>query len=334
MVYYVGIDLGQKFSYVTTMDEHGCICCEGKVANTSDAYSKYLKRLKGSVKIVIEATRNWEYLYDILEGQADEIFLAHPLKVKAIASARIKTDRIDSKILAHLLRTNLLPTAYIPIQDIRDLRQILRHRIFLVRLLTRIKNRVHILLSKQGIKYNFSDLFGSSGIQWLKTLLLRETYQSFLNHYLRIILQLKSEISVITKKIEQTVKMTPEIKRLTTIPGIGYQLAFIIWAEIGDISRFPSPKNLCSYAGLVPSVYSSGRTLRYGKITKQGSKWLRWAMVEAAIQAVNKPGRYQKLYYRLLRRKGNKIARIAVARELLCTVFYILSKNEDYKEQY
>lgn len=156
---YVGLDYHKKYSIATKMDEKGNILEQVKLRNDAETLTKYVGTLPEGSKIALEATGSWYYFYELLENKGSEIYLAHPFKTRAIAEARIKTDKIDSTILAHLLRTDFLPTSYIPTRQIRDIREVLRYRASLVSLRTYIKNKVWAILSKNGLDPQFSDIF-------------------------------------------------------------------------------------------------------------------------------------------------------------------------------
>jgi transposase len=252
------------------------------------------------------------------------VTLAHPLRTRAIADAKVKTDKIDSHTLAQLLRANLIPSAYIPPREIRDLRELLRYRAALVRLQTGVKNHVHAILLKHGYQAPVRDVFGSRGREWLGTLPLRPVYQQALLGYLQILDVVRSQIAVASEEVDREAKATPQAQLLCTLPGVGYYTALLLLAEIGQVSRFPSPKHLVSYAGLAPTVHASGGHIHTGHISKQGSSWLRWILIEAAVHASRKPGQFQDLYQRLAKRKGPKIARVAVARELLTKAYWMM----------
>jgi Transposase and inactivated derivatives len=330
----VGLDIGLKWHYVVVMDQDGHIQQQQRLPNDPLVLQRFFETLAGPCQVVLEATGNWVAVYERVEPYVSEVVLAHPLKVRAIASARIKTDKIDATTLAHLLRANLIPRAYIPPRAVREWREVVRHRAFLVRLQTRVKNRIHILLAKRGVTPpGHSDLFGVAGWQWLTTLALAEPYAAMRTHYLAVLEQLRRQIHAVERTIDQTVAATPEATLLETIPGVGRYLALLILAEIGAIQRFPDPKHLVSYAGLCPSTYASGQTLRHGHLTHQGSPWLRWALVEAACHVWQVPqSRLCGLYHRLCRRRDVKTARIAVARKLCTVIFAMLSKTEPYRD--
>jgi len=329
---YIGLDVSKKFSYVTVMDEKGIVEMHGKVDNKEEALVACFEKVEGDSSLVMEATRNWYYLYETLEGRVKEIHLAHPLKVRAIAEARIKTDKIDSKILADLLRVSMLPESYIPPQDVRDQREQLRYRASLVSLQTQVKNKVHALLDKNGRHCPYSDLFGGRGMDWLLGQGLREVYAEELTGYLEVLEALKEQITAVGKNILANSQQSPEARLIQTMPGVGYYLSMLITYEIGDINRFPDQHKLSSFAGLVPSTYASGNVVRHCRITKQGSKWLRWALIEAAQKApVNSP-KLKAFFERIARRQGRKTARVALARHMLKIIYHMLKEKQPFAE--
>ena len=322
---FVGLDVHKRFCHATILSHEGVKMSEAKFLNTLEELDEFLEELSSEASIVMEASSTWEYIYDYIESKGLKVCLAHPLKTRAIADARIKTDSIDSETLAHLLRADLIPRSYVPTKPIRELREIVRHRASLVRLRTEVKNKVHAIVAKEGIRHDFSDLFGKAGTEFLRTIELSKTNRFALNNYLALIENLDTRIHETSEYIECIAKNTPEVRLLTTIPGIGTYSALLILSEIGEVERFPSPKKLCSYAGLIPAVYQSGSTKRYGKITKQGSKWLRWILIQAVHKTVKNPNALQRFYHKLARRKGNKIAIVATARKLLIYIYQMLT---------
>jgi len=331
-VIYVGLDLHKNFSVITMMDAQGKeMVKQKKLANDSEIV-KLLHEFDQPVAVAMEATRSWYWLYDLLEEEGIEVKLSHPLKTKAIASARVKNDKIDSRILAHLLRADLLPLSYVPPKSIRMQRELLRYRASLVKIQTGVKNRVHAMLAKNNITHDFTDLFGKQGKAFLSSLTLPEIYRMALDGYLSVLDELEQQIKVVNKKIVVSARDDEEARLLMTIPGVGYYSALLIKSEIGDVNRFPSAKQLCAYAGLIPSTYSSGDTTFHGHIIKQGSKWLRWITAEAIEHCITKPGHLQAFYWRLERRKGRKIAKVATERKLLEWVYHMLKERRTFEE--
>jgi transposase len=321
---YVGFDAHKKYTFYTQMDATGQIRRQGKLANNCDALTAFFAEIEEPARVVIEATMNWYHLYDLLESLEIPVTLAHPLRTRAIAEAKVKTDKIDSTILAHLLRTDLVPAAYIPPREIRDLRELLRYRAALTKLQTMVKNRVHSVLLKHGYQCPYTDVFGKTGRTWLGSLELRPVYQQAVEGLLAVLETLHTQIAAASRTVDQHAKATPIVQQLCTLPGVGHYTALLILAEIGEIARFPDPKHLVSYAGLAPTVHATGGRVYTGHISKKGSRWLRWILIEAAIHAGGQPGRFQHLFERVAQRKGRKLARVVVARELLTTIYWIL----------
>lgn len=338
MQYYVGVDHHKKFSYLSVMDNKGTVVKEGKVVNTKKAINNFLgKEYTKDTSAVLEAGRNWTVMYDWLEEELDEVKLAHPLKVKAIAEAKIKTDKIDAKTLAHLLRCDLVPEAYVPDKDTRIVKNILRQRMFLVRLSTMVKNRIHVILDRHPeLRYQIdpSDLFGKQGLEWLKIVTLPKEDRRLLDEELDLLNHIKEKINSSDRWVTQLGKDDLRVKLLMTIPGIGKFFALLIAAEIDAISRFKDKNKLTSYAGLIPSVYSSADKLFYGRIIKHSNKYLCWAFIEAVWPAIRKDLSLRELYESFKVRKGPNKAKVVVARRLCIIAYRVLSQKRPYIVNY
>jgi transposase len=330
--HYLGVDFHAKRSYVVWMDRTGEIRDQRRLPN--EEMPAYLDTIPRNTLAVLEATRSWQYMYGILSDKLEKVQLVHPYKVKAIASARIKTDKIDARTLAHLARADLLPTAYVPPPKIREGRDLARHRTKLVRDRTRLKNRVHDILARYGLRSPFRDLFGRSGRSFLEELIptLGPIHQRMVRDNLALIDQLNDRIAEVSTEIERRAREEPLVQLLKSMPGIGTYSAWVIFTEIGDINRFPSPRQLCSYAGLVPSTYSSDERTYHGHITKQGSSSLRWIMVEATLTASRYSPRLASFYRRVCWRRGKSTARVALARKMLSIIYYMLKRGQVYQE--
>ncbi|MGN6170826.1 MAG: IS110 family transposase [Solirubrobacteraceae bacterium] len=324
----VGIDLHRKRSHVAALDEHGGELLSRRIVNDPDTFLALLSELDGESKIALEATYGWEWLAELLEDHGYELHLAHPLRTKAIASARVKTDAVDAHTLAQLLRADLLPEAYVAPRDLRDLRDLLRQRVTLTQMRTALKNRVHALLARQGIARSHADLFGAGGRLFLDELELRPDPRARLETLLRLIADFDREIDALAHEIDGRAKHDPRVDVLCQIYGIGRYLGMLIVAEIGAIERFPSARHLCAWAGLTPTVRSSDARARLGHISRQGSVALRWALVEAAQKACQGGGPLRQDFERIAKRRGRKIAKIAVARKILTLCFYGLRDGE------
>jgi len=329
---YIGLDVHKSSIYATVTDKQGKVLISEEFRNTCNDIKQFVESLgNGDKYAVIEATCAWMHVYEQLERLNVSTVLAHPLKVKAIASARIKTDKIDSTILAHLLRTDMIPESYVPEKRVRELRDITRQRTVLVKQKTQLKNRIHAILTKNQISSSLSDVFGKSGMMFLRELDLPDNYRSELDRYLNIIEAINAEIYGIDKQIRLLAKSDESAKLLMTIPGISYYSALLIVAEIGDIKRFSNHEKLCSWAGIVPSVHSSGSMVIHGRITKPGSKWLRWILTQCAHVAIRMDCPFREQYLRISKRRGKKIAVTAVSRKMLKVIWFMLTRGEAYK---
>jgi len=329
---YIGMDLHKNTSTFSVKDRDGNTFDNRKIETEPSAIKGYLRKFPNA-SLAVEPVSQWYFYADLIQKLGTEVHLANPVKVKAIASARIKTDTIDAGVLCDLLRTNLLPEAYFSSLDVRFWKEMVRFRASLIHLRTQVKNKIHSILFKNALRHPFTDLFGVSGRKWLASLDLEEHFAFNLQRYLDLLDTLDRLIKEADQKIEQTVTDHTQARLLTSIPGISYCSALTIMAEIGTIDRFASAKKLMGYAGLVPSTYASGGTTRHGRITKQGSRWLRWTMIEIAQRqklCKKTPG-FGWYYEHIKKRKGSGAAAVATARKLLAVAWRILKDNRPYE---
>ncbi|MGD0422890.1 MAG: IS110 family transposase [Candidatus Bathyarchaeia archaeon] len=332
---YVGIDVHKHKCHSALMNENGTILDELTFQNTTQGLSELIQRIQplGEAKAVLESTGNlWIKTYDALEAATIQTTLSNPLKTGAIAEARIKTDKIDARTLAHLLRTNLVAASYVPNKETRMRRSLLRHRANLVKTRTEIKNRIHSLLDKYDLKSEFSDIFGKQGLEWLRGLQLPTIDKTILNSDLALLDSLETQIQNMNIEIAKLACNQEDAKLLMTMPGIDYYSAMIISSEIGDVKRFSTAEKLASWAGLAPSIRQSGSQTKRGHITKQGSRMLRWILVQSAQISHRSDPRFQHMYQRIAARRGNNKAIIAVAREMLTVAYYMLTRREEYRD--
>jgi transposase len=324
----VGIDLHRSRSHLAVIDDRGEVLLSRRIANDPATFLELLAEIDGSCRIALEATYGWEWLADVLGEAGYELHLAHPLRTKAIAAARVKTDAVDAKTLAHLLRADLLPEAYIAPRELRDLRDLLRHRVALTRMRSALKNRVGAILARQGIQRPYSDMFGPGGTRFLAELELRDAPRRRLDSTLALIEDFSREIEHTTREIDQRANDDPYVEVLCQIRGVGRYIALLVIAEIGDITRFQTARRLCAWAGMTPTVHSSDLRTRLGHISHQGSPALRWALVEAAQHAASGGGPLRAAYERIAKRRGKQVAKVAVARRILTLCFYGLRDGE------
>jgi transposase len=331
---YVGIDVHKRQCHSALMTEKGTILDELKFENNTQGLTAFIERIQphGQAQAVLESTSNfWIKTYEALEAAGIKTTLSNPLKTRAIAEARIKTDKIDARTLAHLLRADLVAASYVPDKETRMKRALLRHRASLVKTRTEIKNRVHNLLDKYDLRSEYSDLFGKHGLEWLRGLQLPPIDKAIINSDLQLLEALDQQIMNMNVEIAKLACNQDDVKLLMTMPGVDYYAAMIISSEIGDIKRFNDAEKLASWAGLAPSTRQSGSRIKRGHITKQGSRTLRWILVQAAQNSHRCDPRFQHLYQRIAARRGENKAIIAVAREMLTITYYMLTRHEEYR---
>ena len=330
---YIGIDLHKKFSQVTVLGENGEIKERVKIDNRKSELDRHFNNFDEPSKAVIEATFAWGWLADYLQSRKIDVVLAHPQKVKAIASARIKTDKVDSLILAKLLRVDMIPKAYLCPKPQREIKEVLRSRASLVGLKTQVKNKIHSLLHKYNVREDedFSDLFGKKGKEFLSSLELGEYTTPVLKRYLETLSFLEREIAKTNVDLKDVFAEDKTAQFLERLPGIGYYTSLILSKEIGDVNRFFSAKHLCSYAGLVPSTYQSGEHTRHGKI-KEGNKYIRWVLIEGVPKAIKKDRVLFAFYQKIKTKKGHNKAKVATARKMLAQIWYLLKTNQTFTD--
>jgi len=288
---------------------------------------------------VLESTGNmWMKIHDALEESGIDTKVAHPYKTRIIAEARIKSDKLDARILADLLRADLIYESYVPPKEFREKRALVRHRVALTRNRTMYENRIHSLLDKYDYTTDLTDMFGKSGLQWLKSLQLSPIDKVIMDTSLAAIENINAQIDIVSKEICKYAWDSEDVRIILSMTGIGIFSAMVISAEIVDIRRFPTPWKLVSYAGLAPGSRESAGKTKKGRITKQGSPWLRWTMVQCAHVAAKHDPRMKAFYERLGSKKGTSKAITAVAKEMLVILWYMLTRRQLYngmnKERY
>ena len=322
-----GLDVHKDSTYATILDSKGNILNQTRMDN--DKVLSYLDDYDID-RIGMEASNQVSSLYRKLTREGYSVSVSHPKKTRYIAEAKIKNDRVDSKAIAELVRLDALPKAYMPDEDTAILREKIRRRAFLVRERVRLRVKIKNFLAYEGIKPSFEyGLFTEKGIAWLHSLSLEP-----IESYLRIIRPLDDEIKRISKHLKELANDDKDVRLLMTVPGVGYYTALLVKSEVGDIDRFNDGERLCSYAGIVPSTHASGRSIRHGSITKEGSKWLRWAMVEAAMTHVHKyDTSIAQAYHRIAERRGKQVATVAAAGKLLMCCYSVLKNKRSYQDQ-
>jgi transposase len=268
MSVYVGIDVHRKRSQVAVIDQAGEVLANRNVPNGTETILGVIGGLPPGTPAAFEAAFGWGWLVELLEDYGFDPHLVHPLQCKAIASARLKNDKVDAAILAQLLRADLLPEAWIAPPAVRQLRALLRHRAQLVRLRTLLRNRIHAVLADHGHDRP-AGCWSGPGRRWLAGLALPVVSREVIEDDLALIDALQQPIDRLDWEVHQRAKAGPAVRVLTQLPGVGPFTALVILAEAGDVARFGSARKLAAWAGLTPTVRGSDRTVRHGHISSR-----------------------------------------------------------------
>jgi transposase len=277
--------------------------------------------------VVLEATYGWYWAADLLQACGATVHLAHPLGVKMFGYQRVKTDARDAANLGDLLRMGRLPEAWLAPPAVRELRELVRYRAKLVALRSSLKAQVHAVLAKEGVRVSMSDLFGVAGTRLLEELRLPRAYGLRVASLRELLGALDQQIAMLGREIGSALAGDVGYLAIQAIPGVGPVLAAIFVAEIGEVGRFAGAPQLCSWAGLTPRHRESDTTVHRGPITKQGSRLVRWAAVEA-VQRLPGTTKQAADFHRIADRRGKGIGRVAVARRLLTLVYYGLRDGQ------
>jgi len=338
----IALDAHKRYSYVCVQDSEGNFLCEGRINHAKGQVAGFLSQWTPGTSVAVETVGNWYWIVDEIEQAGMNPRLVHAHKAKLMLGSINKTDKLDARGLNKLQRAGTLPCVWVAPGEIRDNRELPRTRMVFANLRTRLKNRIHSVFDKYGLHTDFegiTDIFGRKGRE--QVALSIKQLPSETRYTLRCLLReldmVEGQIQRIERRMKKVFSKTEQVKRLMTIPGIGFILAVTISNEIGDISRFATPQRLASYAGMVPRVHSSGGHIRYGKLRSDVNHYLKWAYSEAgnsiAVNHKRLPFRHtSKLYRRIRAKKGHAKAVGAVGRHLAEASFWILSRNEDYKE--
>jgi transposase len=333
---YAGLDLSRKRLDYHLLEEGGETVELGAAPPDADGLRSLAARIARHgqpLRAAIESMNGARFVHDQLERAGWQVEIADALKVKGLAPLACKTDRIDARVLAELCRRELVPAIWLPDPGVRAERERARFRLHLVRHRSSLKQRVHALLLAHGRPCPLSDLFGARGRRLLERLALPEPWAGTLAASLRLIDELDAEIAACEAELRRLGAEHRYVPLLLTVPGIGFVLAYTIAAEIGEIGRFSSPRKLAGYSGLCPRVYQSGASDRRGALAKNGPRYLRWALVEAATGACRHPlyrERYQRTKARLGRQRGARVAQVDLARRLAEAIWHMLSRNQPF----
>jgi transposase len=317
-MYYTGIDLHKFTSYLTTIDSSGDIVKQENLKNIAHNFIQYFSSIPGEHKTTVESTMTWYWLNDLLTSMNIPLVLAHAKYVKAIAYAKVKTDKVDSHTLAQLLRMNFIPIAHKISNDKRLLRDALRARLKIVQRHTSVTNSMQLLLSK----YNYDSPTQLSGIPKFQYEQLVEVEKL-----------LDEQMLDLEKQLYPSLIPNDDIQRLLWVPGIGKMNAFTILLEVDDINRFPDVKNFFSYCRLAPSARNSGGKLKQ-RSSKDGNKYLKVAFSDAAVHAVQYYPVIRKYHNSLLRKKNKQVAKAIIAKEIASTVYFVLKNKSDFNNKF
>lgn len=333
---HAGLDLSRKRLDFHLLDEVGETVEVGATPPDADGLlglAARVDRHRQPVRAAIESMNGARFVHDRLELHGWEVEIADAVKVKGLAPLACKTDRIDAWVLAELCRLELVPAIWLPDPLVRAERERARFRLHLVRHRSSLKQRVHAVLLAHGKPCPVSDLFGAAGRELLARLALPEPWAANVQASLHLIDELDRQISACERELRRLGADHRYVPLLLTVPGIAWVLAYTIAAEIGDIARFPSSTKLAGYTGLCPRVYQSGDSDRRGPLSKQGPKYLRWALIEATTHACTHPlyrDRYQRTRTRLGKQRGPKVAQVDLARRLSEAIWYMLTRNQPF----
>lgn len=324
---YAGIDVHKEFCQIHVMDEQGLDVRKARVASEVKDVLAFFDYLPDKAKVVIEACGIKDNLIDALVSHGFEVVVSNPLKNRLIAEAKVKTDKIDARILADLLRVDMVSAVYYPSREIRELRDLVRHRDYVVRERTSCKNRIKKMLLRNGVCVP-QDPLSKLGMTFLR----RDGYvcASRVHSLLDTIGHFDRQIKLLEQELKQVGSQIPQVRRLDTIRGVDIVNATAIWSEIGDINRFSNPKKLVGLSGLYPTTYQSGSTDYKGGIARGGSPILRTALVLATRTHIQQEGRLSRFYQRLAKKKGGNRAVVATARKMLVSIFYMLKNDQPF----
>ncbi len=338
-MYYAGIDYHKRYSVVSIQDAQGQIVQEERVDHAyPEEFRRLFKECPEPVSVVYESTVNWSWLYEILQplDNVRSVTLANPFKVRLIAEAQIKTDKISARALATLLRLNVVPACHIPDQKTRRRKEVLRQRSYWVKMRTAVRCRVHQIIGRQHdlSMPQVTDLFGRKGRAALDQALLPEPEDNLLEQNLNVLDALDEEIGDDEQLIRRAGKADRATKILSSLPGVGLILANVMATETDGIGRFRDGPHYTSYSGLSPTVHSSGGKTHMGHMVPQCNRWLKWAYIEAAWVAVGCSPYFGGLYrHHRARGKQANTAITIVARRMCPIAYQLLTEDRVYEER-
>jgi transposase len=331
---HVGIDLHQKTCFLYALDDAtGEICLDQAVPSERQALLDCLAPLRerGDRRLVLEACGFAGYWWDVLQPYG-EVVAVHPKQVKGYKGEKRKNDRRDAEFLVALSQVNRLPRAYLGSTEERDLKDLLRYRVGLVRIQSRLRVRLRNVAQRYGTTLAASDVDSAKARRLWSEWSLRPTHRLIVDQLLAVLTEVGRKLTVVEAQILAHARPDRRVQLLDSLPGLDYFGALLVAVELGDWRRFHSAEAVACFAGLVPRERASGGRIERGPITKEGSPYLRWIMVQAALHADKSP-RLGRLHERVAKRRGPLRARVAVARELLEIAWHLLRTDREYEER-
>lgn len=332
MIRFIGLDVHKRVVQVVAIDRRGKILLRQRFGCSRAELETFARQhLTREDRVALEATTNTWGVVHVLNPFVREIVVSNPLKTKAIASAKIKTDKVDALVLAQLLRCDYLPRVWQPPAEVQEMRSITGRRASLVADRTAIKNRLHAVLHQRLIQPPIQDLFSPKGMTWLRNIELDSAGRQTLDSDLRLLEKLEEEVAALDLELARRGNNSDDVKLLITQPGVDVAVAQTLLAVLGDIHRFKNGDQAAAYVGLVPSTKQSADRCYHGPITKQGNGNARWLMIQAAQNVATHPGPLGAFFRRLAKRKSWNVAVVATARKLVVIAWHMLIKKEPYR---
>ncbi|MDQ7005866.1 MAG: IS110 family transposase [Acidobacteriota bacterium] len=331
-MFFVGLDVHKKVVEAAIIDQDGKLVQRDRFPCTRSELLNFAKRfLSPEAELALEATTNTWAVVDILQPFVSQVVVSNPLRTKAIAEAKIKTDKVDALVLAQLLRVDYLPKVWIPDSQTRIIRQMTSHRASLVGDRTRIKNRIHAVLHQRLIPLPVSSLFSVSGMAWLRKLDLDPHGRDQVDSELALLDAVQEQIQKLDKQLALLAYRDEEVKLLMTLFGVDTAVAQSLRSTLGDIDRFESGDHAASCLGLTPSVKQSAGSCYYGPITKRGKAHARWMVIQAAQHFDRQPGPLGVFFRKIAKKKNRNVAVVATARKLVVIAWHMLKNHEPYR---
>jgi transposase len=331
-VRYVGLDVHKRVVEACILGADGAVLRRDRLACDREYLVTYAQNvLRPSDRVALEATTNTWAVVEVLRPHVAELVVSNPLTTKAIASAKVKTDKVDACVLAQLLRCDYLPRVWQPDARTQQLRSLTGRRASLVADRTRIKNRLHAVLAQRLLAPPKERLFSKDGLAWLAALALDPQGRMLIEGDLRLLAAVGAELDRLDQTLVEIAYEHQRVKLLLTLPGVDVTVAMGLLAALGDITRFRHPDELAGYLGLVPSTRQSAEHTYHGPITKAGRSHARWLLVEAAHHVRQHPGPLGVFFRRLAKKKNYNVAVVATARKLAVIAWHMLVKGEPYR---